>query len=115
MYLKMADLYVCVCVYIYIYIYTHTHIYIYTYIHTHIHIYIYIYIYIYTYIYIHIYMHTCSVSNCLRNLNKHYFKGSHVILCFEEPCISYFLLDVPTCDLRRKAKIFFPLTEMMPE
>ncbi len=39
-----------------------------------------------------------------------FFKGSHVILCFEEPHISNILL----CGLRREAKsFFFSLTEMM--
>ncbi len=36
------------------------------------------------------------------------FKGSRVILCFEEPCISNILLNAPSCGLRREDKSFSP-------
>ncbi len=52
---------------------------------------------------------------------KHYFKHyaffSKIVVvfyCFEEMCISNVLLDAPSCGLRREAKSFFPLTEIMP-
>ncbi len=59
------------------------------------------------------------VSNCLSNLINYIwlniiFKGSRVIVCFEEQCISNILLDVLFCALRTEAKYFVPLTEIMP-
>ncbi len=44
----------------------------------------------------------------------HFVKGSHVILCFEEPCISNILLDASLVASGEKPKAFFPLTEIMP-
>ncbi len=37
-----------------------------------------------------------------------------MLFYFEETCISNILLDESSCGLRREAKSFFPLTEIMP-